>query len=144
MGLRLHWRRADYSDLDSVRHLYSDLTPDLEDFDHYFKTVLEDSHSWPLIVEENNRPIAFVFCHECISLSSGRSLYIDEMVVHEDRRGKGVGTEILSELAQMSIDQGIDCLELRVSLSKPELHRFYERNGFVHRGRFYSKLIRFS
>lgn len=67
--------------------------------------------------------------------------YVDEMVVDEGHRGKGIGSEILDHLTRWARDQGCNCIELDSAFHRKETHVFYERHGFQSYAYLYSKSL---
>ena len=69
----------------------------------------------------------------------GTTGYIDELVVDSHHRGTGIGKELLNALVTMAEQRGCCRIELDAALYRKDAHRFYEHNGFVHRGNLFSK-----
>ncbi len=67
--------------------------------------------------------------------------YVDEMVVDEAHRGRGVGTEILEHLASWARERGCNRIELDSAFHRKDAHAFYEGRGFQSRAYLYSKLL---
>ncbi len=55
---------------------------------------------------------------------------IDELVVSEPARSRGVGAALLREVERIAHGRGCDSLELTCSLRREDAHRFYGREGF--------------
>lgn len=71
----------------------------------------------------------------------GRIAHIEEIVVHEDLRGKGIGTQLLHQLICLARDAGCRRVELDSAFHRTEAHRFYERHGFENRAYLFSRLL---
>jgi ribosomal protein S18 acetylase RimI-like enzyme len=56
---------------------------------------------------------------------------LDDVSVKPDRRGKGVGTELLEQLKVQLRRESVTRIDVGVHLDNPEARRFYERVGFV-------------
>ena len=67
--------------------------------------------------------------------------YVDEMVVDEAQRGRGVGTQILDRLISWARERGCNRIELDSAFHRKSAHAFYERRGFQSRAYLYSKLL---
>lgn len=67
--------------------------------------------------------------------------YVDEMVVDEKHRGRGIGTQILDHLISWARDQGCSHVELDSAFHRKDAHAFYERRGFESRAYLYSKSL---
>lgn len=69
---------------------------------------------------------------------------IDNVVIAEEFRGKGVGTKLLAELIVQGKAEGIDAFTLEVRVSNAPAIHVYEKLGFVSEGirpRFYERPI---
>jgi PhnO protein len=135
-------RRAQDDDADNVRNLYSQLSPDVSNVDRDFRSMLADPRAMCLILEMASKPVGMVVAYVRPTLSSGRKMVIDELVIDRDLRGQRLGSLLLEHCIGVAKDQGLDSVEVCCSLAKPELHRFYERTGFKHRMRLYSVFLK--
>jgi ribosomal protein S18 acetylase RimI-like enzyme len=57
--------------------------------------------------------------------------YIAETIVKETYRGSGVGKELFEAAHKWLTDQGVDHIELQVSVQNPQGIRFWESLGFT-------------
>jgi ribosomal protein S18 acetylase RimI-like enzyme len=71
----------------------------------------------------------------------GKIAYIEEIVVHEDLRGKGIGTQLLEQLVRSAKEAGCRRVELDSAFHRKEAHGFYERHGFENRAFLFSKVL---
>lgn len=72
-----------------------------------------------------------VICY-AVSTSMGSLVAkLDDVSVKEDRRGAGVGTEMLKQLKAHLRKEGVTRIDVAVHLENPEARRFYEKFGFV-------------
>ena len=67
--------------------------------------------------------------------------FVDEMVVDEAHRGRGIGTQILDHLISWARDRGCNRIELDSAFHRKDAHAFYERRGFQSRAYLFSKLL---
>jgi len=67
--------------------------------------------------------------------------YVDEMVVDEAHRDRGIGTQILDHLISWARERGCNRIELDSAFHRKDAHAFYERRGFQSRAYLYSKLL---
>jgi ribosomal protein S18 acetylase RimI-like enzyme len=70
---------------------------------------------------------------------AGHLGHVDELVVDEAHRGRGVGARLLEHLAGLARERGCRRLELDSAPHRTDAHRFYERHGFARRGYVFSK-----
>jgi ribosomal protein S18 acetylase RimI-like enzyme len=67
--------------------------------------------------------------------------HVDELVVDEEYRGRGVGTQLLGHLIALAKQRGCRRIELDSALNRQAAHRFYQRQGFDKRGYVFSKKL---
>ena len=99
------------------------------------------------IFEDETKPV-FVCCDDsglilgyafCIdksfsgndSMNPDRMLYIDDVCVERECRGKHVGTVILDYVKKYALEQGYDRITLNVWDFNESARAFYDRNGFT-------------
>jgi GNAT superfamily N-acetyltransferase len=66
---------------------------------------------------------------------------IDELVVDQNHRSRGIGGLLLQQLISIARSKGCRRIELDSALRREEAHRFYERHGFKNRAFLFSKPI---
>jgi ribosomal protein S18 acetylase RimI-like enzyme len=73
---------------------------------------------------------------------AGNSVLIEELVVDEGQRGKGVGGALMEALVQRV--QGLDCRELCLAVmpDNEAAIRFYKRHGLVEEALFLERHFR--
>lgn len=54
--------------------------------------------------------------------------------VHPTAQSRGLGRKLLAAQTELLAEDGVDVLMLQVLQSRPELHAWYERHGFVRTG----------
>ena len=126
-------------DLDEITELAMKLSEEIDESDQidiriikknirqFFKNT--DSHF--IVARSSNTTIGFVnFTVRKTILHSSRSALIDEFIVEEKFRGKGVGKRLLSEVIKHCRDLG--CCELEVStlMNNQNARDFYRNCGF--------------
>ena len=63
-------------------------------------------------VEYEKNPVGFCLYFHTFSTFCGRTnLYLEDIFVREEMRGKGIGKEIFHVLMQIAVDEGCDRLE---------------------------------
>jgi GNAT superfamily N-acetyltransferase len=67
--------------------------------------------------------------------------YVDEMVVDETLRGRGIGTRILDHLTSWARERGCTRIDLDSAFHRKDAHAFYEARGFRRRAYQYQKLL---
>ena len=73
-------------------------------------------------------------CVVCYAISTSIGAVVaklDDVSVKPDKRGKGVGSELLSQLKQQLRKESVNRIDVAVHMENPEARRFYEKLGFV-------------
>jgi GNAT superfamily N-acetyltransferase len=64
------------------------------------------------------------------------------LVIDRPERSRGVGALLLTACEEAALQMGCSVLELTAADWRRGAHRFYERHGYTHESRRYSKLLR--
>ena len=81
--------------------------------------------------DENGAAGICVVCY-AISTSMGSVVAkLDDVSVKPDRRGKGIGSEMLNLLKDQLRKEAVTRIDVAVHLQNPEARSFYEKGGFV-------------
>lgn len=129
-------RKAGSDDLPIIKTLYSQLTADTANVPTDFPAILKDPNAICLILEKET-PIGMVTCYIRTSLSSGKKMVIDEIIIDKNYQGRGYGRHLTEHCITVAKTMKLDCVELTCSLTRPDLHKFYESMGFEHTMRLY-------
>jgi ribosomal protein S18 acetylase RimI-like enzyme len=73
-------------------------------------------------------------CVVCYAISTSMGAVVvklDDVSVKPNRRGKGVGTEMLEKLKEQLRKESVARIDVAVHLDNPEAKKFYEKFGFV-------------
>ena len=136
-------RNAKESDLPAIGKLLEDLTNAMDntegiDIGIAIKTcehLLKDASSHFLVAAREGTPVGFIyFTIRQTILHRSPSALIDELVVAEEYRGKGVGKQLV--LAAIEKCRQLGCCEVEMSTEKTNLkaRKFYKECGFEERG----------
>jgi GNAT superfamily N-acetyltransferase len=71
----------------------------------------------------------------------GTIAYVEEIVVHEDLQGKGIGTRLLERLISSAKENGCRRVELDSAFHRKQAHQFYEQHGFENRAFLFSRAL---
>lgn len=111
------------------------LNPKL-DKEHYAE-LLKD------MIPHNYHQLAVFEGDKCIGLSgywiatkiySGKYLEMDNVVVDESARSKGIGKLLVDAIIKIGKEQNCKVIMLDAYLENKGAHRFYEREGFTAKG----------
>jgi GNAT superfamily N-acetyltransferase len=83
-----------------------------------------------VLAEEVSEPIGFaLFFHTFSTFLARPGLYLEDLFVLPEHRGRGVGRAVLAHLAHLALERGCGRLEWAVLNWNQEAIRFYERLG---------------
>ncbi len=131
-------RRAVQSDIPAMgqllRELFSiedDFTVDFEKQSRGLKLLLDTSSAIVLVVESDDQVIAMASVQTLISTAMGESVgLIEDVIVTEEYRGKGIGKKLLERVIEESVNAGMKRLALGVDNRNHHAIAFYEKHGF--------------
>ena len=91
------------------------------------------------VLMEGDEPHGLIGWRLVNDLASGRSLYVDDLIVDERKRGRNHGQTLIGFARKSALDE--NCLAIRLSsaMRRKRAHAFYDREGF-DRGGFAFKL----
>jgi GNAT superfamily N-acetyltransferase len=83
-----------------------------------------------VIAEKDGKPIGFaLFFHTFSTFLARPGIYLEDLFVLAEHRGRGVGRALLAHLAHLAVERGCGRLEWAVLNWNQEAIRFYERLG---------------
>lgn len=83
-----------------------------------------------VLAEEADKAIGFaLFFHTFSTFLARPGIYLEDLFVLADHRGRGVGRALLAHLARLAVERGCGRLEWAVLNWNKEAIRFYERLG---------------
>lgn len=106
--------------LEEVNALFRDSWPGNERVD--FAPILSRSLAY-VVAFVDETPVGFVN----VAWDGGAHAFLLDTTVHPDRRGRGVGTELVRRAAAVARERGADWLHVDF---EPRLSDFYRRRGF--------------
>ncbi len=86
---------------------------------------------------ENNRCQALMGYRILTDLVHGRHLYVDDLVVDQSIRSKGLGAKLLAKAKEIAREQNCQRLRLCTGAENQRGKQFYERNGWNFRAVVY-------
>lgn len=98
--------------------------------------LLEDSKPIFVAVDEENRVLGYAFCkllqqRDDNILTDIRTLYIDDLCVDEESRGRHVGRQLYEYVLEFAREQGCYNVTLNVWECNSAAKLFYERCGLL-------------
>ena len=139
-------RRVGKSDYNEVRKLVSqvhqihlnnrcDIYIDGEVLEYdYFNEIINDDDSLNYLYEDNNKVVGVILVDKKTTKSlpiikSKNIYYINDIVVDEKFRKKGIGRKLYNYIKEKAIDDNIDSIELNVWSFNKDAIKFYESLG---------------
>ena len=90
----------------------------------------ERRYAETLIAEEDGEPLGFaLFFHSYSTFLAQPGIYLEDLFVKPEHRGRGVGRALLERLAQVAVERGCGRLEWAVLDWNKDAIGFYERLG---------------
>ncbi|MGW7686783.1 GNAT family N-acetyltransferase [Kribbella sp. NPDC054772] len=130
-------REAGAADLASIRRLYDQLHPkDPQladaDADAIFASILGTPGLHLYVLEDEGEVVATTYLNLIPNLTRGGAPYavIENVVVDAERRGTGLGKELMAATLQAAWDAGCYKVMLMTGSQTPATHAFYRRCGF--------------
>lgn len=140
-------RLAEESDEASVYELVTalmDVSLDQKSFHDVFVQNLRDDNVLYYVVERDGCVIGFASLHIEPQLHhAGLVGEIQELIVHETVRDKGIGAQLVSRLEQEAQKRGCVSIEVTTKNFRVEAQRFYEHMGFTRTHVNFTKNLKF-
>ncbi len=104
--------------------------------DEELKNIILDEKTPVFVFEENNKILGYVFCIITVtsnsnSLKDRTTIYIDDLCVDSNCRGRGIGTKLFEFVAEIVKESQYDGITLNVwNFNEPAMN-FYKRLGMT-------------
>ncbi|HVH63101.1 MAG TPA: GNAT family N-acetyltransferase [Candidatus Dormibacteraeota bacterium] len=90
----------------------------------------ERAYAETLIAEDGGTPVGFaLFFHNFSTFLAQPGIYLEDLFVVPEQRGRGIGRLLLERLAKLAVDRGCGRLEWAVLDWNTDAIAFYERLG---------------
>ena len=128
--------------LRQVNDIHAEGRPDifikgLTKYDEEGLKVILNNPETPIFValDEDDILIGYCFCivedhSHYANLQPIKTLYIDDLCIDENQRGRHVGQKLFDYVKEYATDNGFYNLTLNVWSCNPSAHKFYEAMGF--------------
>lgn len=141
-------RKAQIADLTALFNLYNHLFQLMEEMEpHYMKTpegeelflisVLSGENNLiAFVYEEEEEILGFVIANlrespEYSNFIPQQAVYLVDIVVDEQHRGKGVGTALIDRVKEWGVENEVDYFELTVLSANKAAIKLYKREGLT-------------
>lgn len=122
-----------------IQQLYPDYST--EKYHNLLSAMLPNNYK-QLIVVANGITIGLAGFWIGTKLWSGKYLELDNVVVHEDFRSKGIGSIMTDYLNQKAMDEQCNMIVLDAFSTNFGAHKFYMNHGFVPKGFHFIKFLK--
>ena len=115
---------------------------EVEEASRRLAALLESGGCVAIVAEIDDRIVALATAHEMNLLhSSGKVVQLTMLVVASSARRSGVGRALVEAAETWARWRG--CMRMVVASNerRKDAHAFYERLGFAHTSRYYSKML---
>jgi GNAT superfamily N-acetyltransferase len=94
------------------------------------------------VAETGHTPVGLATAYAVPVIHADRPVAVlSALVVHEAHRRKGVGRQLLEAVEAWAREQRAYRITLSSGLAREDAHAFYERLGYEHTARRYSRLL---
>jgi ribosomal protein S18 acetylase RimI-like enzyme len=123
--------------------LIKQLQPDLkkEHYEKNLKHMLEFNYRM-VVLEDNGKVIALSGIWVESKLYCGKYIEMDNVVVDENYRNKGIGKILTDEVIKIGKQENCNVAMLDAYLENTGAHSFYEREGFIKKGFHFVRKIK--
>lgn len=103
---------------------------DFESLSRRYVEVVQNPEHALLVAIDNDIPIAFLHARVSISFARDSGVEVAALVVHESRRGEGIGSKLMEHAEAWAREQGYPAIFLRSNEIREDAHKFYEGLGY--------------
>jgi glucosamine-phosphate N-acetyltransferase len=116
----------------------SEFLPLTQDYDSIWSRYAAQKHVISIVALEHGNVIGFgTVCLES-KIRGGRVGHIEDIVIHRNQRSRGIGSAIVSSLADVAKDEG--CYKVTLHCHEPNV-LFYEKIGFQLSGASMQRML---
>jgi GNAT superfamily N-acetyltransferase len=126
------------SQLEIIQQLYPEIT--FEKYQSYLQEMIPHNYQQLAIFEHDNC-IGLTGFWTGIKLWSGKYIEIDNFIVHENHRRKGVGKIMTDYIANLAEQSNCNIVVLDAYTGNFKAHRFYYNQGYAPRGFHFVKTL---
>ena len=128
-------RKAKIQDIEAIHGLVVELAifekePDAVKVDvEYYKKSFEENIFQAIVAEEEGRVIGVTIFYMTFSTWKGKMIYLEDFVVKQEYRSKGVGQRLWDAWIQEAKNQEANLVKWQVIDWNDSAIRFYKKNG---------------
>ena len=104
----------------------------------------------PELMKNGYRQVAVLIDEKIVGVSSfevitrlymGRIMRVNDLVILEDYRGRGIGRKLIEYIKEQSIADNCNAMVLDTGIERKDAHKFYEKLGFKIHAHHYIKRV---
>jgi ribosomal protein S18 acetylase RimI-like enzyme len=99
----------------------------------HFKEILKSKTTHFFVVELSNKQIAGMLTIATYDIPTGKKVWIEDVVVDESQRGKGIGKDLTLFAIDFAKSKGCKAIELTSRPSRIAANQLYRNLGFILR-----------
>ena len=119
--------------LDAINGLWPQLSPSAVALDESDLTNIVDSESTKLFLAIDEDGVFGMLSLVLFRISTGRKAWVEDVVVDEKARGRGVGKLLTEHAIQVAREHGAHSVDLTSRPSREAANALYQRVGFEQR-----------
>lgn len=124
----------------SFRMLPDELEKICSDRVALLETYMQDGSASLTGCFDGDELVGMVWFYERTTMD-GKRIHVDQLVIRDDHRGKGIGKRLMLEVERKALVSGISSVDLVVSEMNQNALQFYEGQGFVTERRYLLKKL---
>lgn len=133
------------ADIPALLELYRQLLPvenSPEEMACHYEAMLQNPDYALLVAKEDGKLLgsALGICCHCLAFRGKPFLVIEDVIVRDGLRGKGIGRKLFEALETFALEKGCAYSMLVSSGHRKEAHAFYEKIGFTEDVRGFRKM----
>lgn len=137
--IELTTKSAMLEQLPIIKQLYADFT--IEKYESLLYEMLPINYK-QVIIKENNETIALAGFWIATKLWCGKYLELDNVIVHQNHRSKGIGKLLTEYLIDKAIKNDCTMAVLDAFTTNFVAQKFYMNHGFVPKGFHFVKNLK--
>lgn len=112
--------------------------PEVGAFGASYAALLEEADAAVFVAEADARIVGYLLGFDHLTLfANGRVAWVEEIMVHEDRRRQGVGGLLMSRFEDWAVDRGARLVALATRRAAP----FYDALGYEASATYFRRLL---
>ncbi|HPN96678.1 MAG TPA: GNAT family N-acetyltransferase [Candidatus Moranbacteria bacterium] len=121
-------------DKEDIKELFSQLVKNPAEFNHFqdwdIEPIINESNCHAIVVEYEGKAVGFASVIIFLTPVYGYKARIEDVIVHRDHRGKGLGKMLSQELIKIARNKKIKSIHLTSNPQRVAARKLYESLGF--------------